>query len=294
MKVAIVCAAGIGDALLMQICAKALQTRGMETVTFSKHLPSLASWFPGFCFAPNPTEEILSSFDAIVLQYDNTPRAQKIRALNKSVYTFYGDYQSEKHGALRPGQDAVFDPKLCMAENIANAVSVVFPGSTKDLANGLVAPTTLIHRAYPRRIAIHPTSSASEKNWRKTSFLHLRDLLARAGWEPVFIVPPEEASAWNSPTLPTLADLAAFLYESGGFIGNDSGPGHLASNLGLSTLIIGPSQSHLTYWRPGWKKGEIVYPPQWVNQFKLSRVNWKYFVSVNQVFKIFNKLKLDL
>src|SRR5262249_36115775 len=110
------------------------------------------------------------------------------------------------------------------------------------------------------------------------------------GWDPCFIAPPEEAASWNAPSLSNLADLAAFLYESGGFIGNDSGPAHLASNVGLPTVAIGPSAKHLAFWRPGWRVGAIAHPPLWIGNTKLVIKNWKFFVSVNQVFKMFMKL----
>lgn len=292
MRIAIVCAAGIGDALLMQISAAALQKLGLETVTFTKHaLPS--AWFPTSSFATTPTEELLRSFDAILLQYDNTATAKEIRILRKPVFIFYGDHQIKKHGPLRPGMDTTFDPTRCMAQNIAEATARLFLTDPSSLNNGLVPPSEFQFRKYPKRVAIHPVSTSPEKNWRKEGFIQLRDRLQSEGWDPVFVVPPEDAISWDKkcPHLPTLADLAAFLYESGFFIGNDSGPGHLASNLGLPTLTIGSSKKHLDFWRPGWGMGKIAYPPRWVNYFKLTRKNWMNFVSVNKVFKIFNTLK---
>jgi heptosyltransferase-3 len=294
-RIAIICASGIGDALLMQISAAALQKLGYETVTYSKHLLQLTSWFPGFAFAEipihSPIESVLSSFDAVLLQNDNTPLAIRVRAMNLSIFTFFGDYHISKHGPLRPLMDTAFDPAICMAQNIALATARLFPGSERALNNGLTPPASLTFQKNPKRVVIHPTSTRAEKNWSKASFLQLANNLRIDGWEPVFIAPPEEADVWGSPKLSTLSDLAAFLYESGLFVGNDSGPGHLASNLGLKTLIIGPSKEHLTFWRPGWRVGEIAYPPRWVNKFKITRKKWKHFVSVNKVFKIFNKLK---
>ena len=293
MRIAIVCATGIGDALLMQISAAALQQLGHETVTFTKHaLPS--TWFPNFTFEKYTNEESLGSFDAVLLQYDNTDMAQEIRKLSKPVYIFYGDHKIHKHGPLRPGLDTTFDPTRSMAQNISDATARLFSITSSTLHNGLVPPAQLVFRKYPKRVAIHPVSTSCEKNWSKERFLQLRDKLKNEGWEPVFIAPPNEGAAWDSPLLPTLADLAAFLYESGFFIGNDSGPGHLASNVGLPTLTIGPSKKHLDFWRPGWGKGEIVYPPRWTTHFKLTRKNWINFVSVNKVFIIFNTLKYKL
>jgi ADP-heptose:LPS heptosyltransferase len=274
----------------MQISSAALQKLGHKTVTFTKHaLPS--SWFPTSLFAHSPTEESLRSFDAILLQYDNTETAKKIRNLRKPVFIFYGDHQIKKHGPLRPGMDTTFDPTRCMAQNIAEATARLFLTDPSSLNNGLIPPSELQFRKYPKRVAIHPISTSPEKNWKKEGFIQLKNKLQSEGWDPVFVVPPEEATSWDSPHLPTLADLAAFLYESGFFIGNDSGPGHLASNVGLPTLTIGPSKKHLDFWRPGWGNGKIVHPPRWVNYFKLTRKNWMNFVSVNKVFKIFNTLK---
>jgi len=291
MKIAVVCSAGIGDGLIMQIAAAHLQRLGHETVTFSNPLLSLASWFPQFQFEKHPAPETLEKrFDAILLQHDNTPRSKLIRALNKPVYTFYGSHLVSKHGPLRPSFDVVFDPQICMAENIRNGLQTLFPGIAPSLNNGLTPPAGLQFRRFPQRVAIHPTSSSKEKNWSKRSFLKLKERLEKEGWEPVFIAPPEEREAWNGPLFPALSDLAAFLYESGYLIGNDSGPGHLASNLGLATVIIGPSSKHLAFWRPGWERGALAYPPEWVEKTKITKSIWFKFITNSNVYKRFKEL----
>ena len=293
MKFAVVCASGIGDALLMLIASNHLQKLQVEVFTFSNHLTSLQEWFPHFQFHLQPPldqiEEIFAPFDAIVLQHDNTPKAKLIRNLRKPVYTLYGSHLTSKHGPLRPFLDVEFDASLCMAENIRRSSQTLFPAKA-SLENGITPLPHLIPHKFPKRIAIHPTSATPSKNWMKDSFLKLAQELAKAGWEPAFVVPPKEAKNWGGALFPTLSELAAFLYESAFFIGNDSGPGHLASNLNLHTLIIGPSQKHLTLWRPGWYPGSIAHPPNWVEQFKLTKENWRYFIPVNHIIKQFKKL----
>ena len=229
----------------------------------------------------------------MILQHDNSEIAKKIHALHSeklSIYTLYGTHLLSKHGPLRPGFDIIFDQTICMAENIAYAMQALFPEVEVDLANGLVPLKGLTRNRFPNRIAIHPTSSSVEKNWPKSSFLRLRDELSGMGWDPVFIVSPSEATEWNAPKLPTLSDLATFLYESGYLIGNDSGPGHLASNLGIPTVIIGQCKDHLTFWRPGWLRGELAHPPSWTGKTKLTKNNWKLFISLNRVIKQFKKI----
>ncbi len=289
MKFAIVCASGIGDGLLMQIAAFHLRRLGHDVVTFSNPLLSFANWFPGFEFRPQPEniEETFAPFDAIVLQHDNTIKAKKISSLAKEVHIFYGAHVPSKHGPLRPLLDVQFDRDVCMAENIRRGVETLFSGPTPTLENGLTPPSHLHFGKFEKRIAIHPTSTAEEKNWPKTSFLKLKDKLIKAGLDPIFIAPPEEAPLWNSPLFPTLSSLAEFLYESNCLIGNDSGPGHLASNLGLPTLIIGESLRHLALWRPGWRQGAIAHPPCWTEKTKFTRHNWKRFITVSRVYSQF-------
>jgi len=270
-KFAVVCAAGIGDALLMQIAARHLRDLGHETVTVSKHLKELSDWFPGFQFSDE-----LVDCDAMVLQHDNSTRAFEIHAGQKPVYTFFGSHVLSKHGPLRKKMDFVFDPSICMAENILAAMQELF-GIDGDLGNGLVAPKQFVKQ--PNRVVLHTGSASAEKNWPESSFFELQERLEADGWETVIL-----------PFFPNLSQLATFLYESAALIGNDSGPGHLASNLGLPTVIIGPNKEQLTFWRPGWRRGEIVYPPSWTTQFKLTRKYWKQFISVNHVYKVFNKI----
>ena len=293
MKFAVVCASGIGDALLMQIAAAHLRKIGHDVVTFSSHLGSLHEWFPGFQFSLQPQLEkidsLFSHFDAIVLQHDNTPKARRIRSLDKPVYTLYGAHLQSKHGPLRPDFDRCFDRSVCMAENIRLACQTLFPAVAATKENGLVPPKNLQWRRFPKRIAIHPTSSAPEKNWLETRFRSLSQKLTDQGYEPVFVVPPQEAADWNSPLFSSLGQLASFLYESGGFIGNDSGPGHLASNLGLPTLILGPSRAHLELWRPGWAPGSIAFPAA---EWKIIANNWQLFITVNHVMQRFKKLSI--
>lgn len=279
---AIVSAAGIGDALLMQICAHHLQKLGHPVTHFSNHLPQLQKWFPGFSFAPYSS---LESFDAILLQHDNSEKAKQICSLSKPVYALYGSHNPSKHGPFRSSFDFVFNRTLPMAENMRLACGRLFPGIEATIENGLKVPTNLTFSRYPKRVAIHPTSSSPDKNWLRSRFLKLREKLAQAGYDPVFI-----ASLEGVPLFPTLSELAAFLYESGLFIGNDSGPGHLASNLGLPTVTIGPSQEQLQLWRPAWGPNSLAFPPKFVEKTKLTRDNWRYFITVDQVIKHLTKL----
>jgi hypothetical protein len=87
--------------------------------------------------------------------------------------------------------------------------------------------------------------------------------------------------------------LAAFIFESGYHIGNDSMLGHLASNLNIPNLIIANDKRRMDLWRPGWRYGFIVLPPQWLPQFRPFRWkkdHWQHLISVKKVLTYFNHL----
>ncbi len=281
-SIAVVASAGIGDALLMQICAHRLREIGHQTTLFSDPIHSLSDWFPNARFAPRPTTDTLTSlntFDAILLQHDNSPLARQILQLPKPTYLIYGAHDPLKHPPLRPSLDFLCSKQICIAQNIQSACSALFHTPSKN-DNGITPLPHLIHRKFNTRVAIHTGSSSTKKNWLPSRFHKLQNKLIQLGFAPCLV-----------PTFPTLSELASFLYESAFFIGNDSGPGHLASNLNIPTITIGSSREQLTFWRPGWGPNRIVYPHPFFNKTKLTRENWKYFITTNQV--LINFLKLN-
>jgi ADP-heptose:LPS heptosyltransferase len=267
----------------MQILVAHLQRRGAIVTHCTSHLQEMRDWFPGVAWT---TELHPKQFDRVILQYDNTERARALRALRSNVHCLFGDYQSSKHGPLRPGLDYCFERELTMAENIRRASEALFGGPAL-LDNGLTPPPSLQRHRYSQRVILHPTSADPRKNWLPSRFHTLARRLQQEGWDPVFVTAPHEAACWGSPCFPTLAHTAAFLYESAALIGNDSGPGHLASNLGLPTVILGPSAAHLALWRPGWAPCVPIAPSL---TWKFVKRKWQYFISVDKVVQGFMKL----
>ena len=293
-KIAIVCAQGIGDALILSIASRHLQQQGHEVTTFSRHLPLFKNWLIQGSYEQAVSH--LDSFDTILLQHDNSEIARHIvglRKINVSVYIFYTNYRESKHGPLLKGFDFPFNENKTMVENTVAGLRELFGGTVLKF-NALQPPSGLFFRKYPKRIAIHPTSTSEEKNWPREKFLKLAKKLSKNGFEPVFTVAPHEQSSWpSSPKFPSLADLAAFLYESGGFIGNDSGPAHLASYLSIPALVISGQERRARLWRPGWGRTECIYGPRYLPNFKYFRLReekWKYFITTKGVINRFHNL----
>ena len=293
MRAAVLPAAGIGDALLMLIASHQLQLSGCQVTTFHSALPELSSWFPTHHFASPPPLEALSSFDRIIVENDNSPKMDQLRtAFREKLTIFYPTYSLQKHGPLSP-LDRAFSPTLSMAENIARSFS---PTTSKE--NGITPPKSLQHRLYPKRVILHPTSSQNQKNWLPERFLQLATQLKKIGYDPIFTLSPAERAQWlfleergfSMPKLPTLASLAALIYEAGSIIGNDSLVGHLASNLAIPALIIASDPKRMRLWRPDWRPAQLLFPPSYLPNWKglrLRDTQWQRWISVRSVLQAF-------
>ena len=270
-KLAIITADGLGDGLIMHIASHNLAKK-FSVTTFNDHLPGLGCWLKKYDLQKQGS---LDPFDAIILQHDNSDKAKQIKALKKPIYTIYGSHKESKHGPLSD-LDHVCDRTKSMGENIQEAIKKWFGAC--NLENGLTPPSHLIPHKYPKRIAIHPKSQDPRRNWPMKQFEKIANFLRKRGYDPVFI--EKETHLFAS-----LEELASFLYESGGFIGNDSGPGHLASCLGLKSLILGKNYNHLLLWKPAWNNPKIITPPKWISNFRWGRNHWKSFIPTTIVKK---------
>lgn len=103
---------------------------------------------------------------------------------------------------------------------------------------------------------LHPDAGAQEKCWPLERFAGLAGRLAGGAppVRPVFVLGPVEADRWavgqatelgaRFPVLqhPSLPSLAGLLAGAAAFVGNDSGPAHLAAAVGTPTLaLFGPT-----------------------------------------------------
>lgn len=274
-KVKILPCKGIGDALLMLIAAERLYSAGYEVTTIHPKLQELQSWFPHLKFG---SEWTFSDDEWIIVENDNSPRVNALKKEQRHrISVFYPTYLASKHGPLSP-LDRVFDASKPMAENIAASIASLLK-LEKSKENGITPPAHLTHRLHRQRVLIHHTSSLEDKNWLKEKFQEVAQGLKRRGYEPAFV-----------PEFSSLDDLAAYVYQSGYVIGNDSLVGHLASNLQIPTLIVADKEDRMKLWRPGWLEGSVVTLAPWIPSWKFFEKNWKYFISSGRVLRTFDEL----
>ena len=270
-KIAIRAAQGLGDALIMLLASETFRKRGFLVTTFTPQYNHLKPLFPDHHFLPyGPIDP---SYRRLIVQNDNTSLSF-VNTDRERLTFFYPTYDSKKHPPLAP-QDVVFNPLKTMVENVMEAVS------TQDKDNGLKLPPGLTFQKYPRRLIIHPTSADPSHIYPREAFLRLAKNLNKKGWDIHFIVAPHEKKEWETLPYPVHAlsfiDLSAFLYESGYLIGNESGPCHLASNVGLPTTMIGSCPKRLKLWKPGFTLGKILTPSPLIPNFKGCRLRSTYW-----------------
>ena len=115
-------------------------------------------------------------------------------------------------------------------------------------------------------VVIHLGSGSPAKCWPVANFHALANALQKRGWHTALLCGPVERerqlTVSNLPTLhpPDLRALAGLLSKAALFIGNDSGPGHIAAAVGTPTLtLFGPTDPLL--WAPRGKRSQVLQAP---------------------------------
>ena len=285
-NIGVVCANGIGDALLSMIITHNLTLSGHEVTTFSSHLCGLKRWFPGKKIEPFPVN---AGYDSVFSKFDRIIVAD--HAILKSHHDF-----GNKMLFLK---ESDFDRQKTMVDNLAATCRyrLNLPYCVKS--NGIVVPKNLTWKKHPKRVIIHPISTSLEKNWLPEKFYALCNRLLQHGYQPALCMSQDQQKGWSKivegtklllPFFPNLDELASYVYESGMMIGNDSGIGHIASCLDIPTISLFARKSYSHLWRPGWHPGSVVTPPNLLIGAKLKQKYWKYLLTVEQTWQHFKKM----
>ena len=121
-------------------------------------------------------------------------------------------------------------------------------------------------------VIVHPGSGAPRKCWPADRFLALIDRLRQAGRDVRVLLGEVELETWEPSTVNQFASAAQVLKPAGyvdlftelnraaAFVGNDTGPAHLAGIIGVPTVaLFGPSNP--THWRPLGPKVHVLHAP---------------------------------
>lgn len=123
---------------------------------------------------------------------------------------------------------------------------------------------------------MHPFASAPEKTWPAERFLSVAEhLRGQARLEPVFLCGPADDPGvfsrfgvyHNAP----LAEVKSLIAGAQVFIGNDSGPAHIAAAFGIpSVVLFGPSDA--ATWAPWRTEAQVLTHPESIGGIGVAEV----------------------
>ncbi len=304
---AVFCHNGLGDGVNCLVLSNILHLNGFQVDTYQNTLGSMQTWFPHLPVQPYPSLDqlprVLSSYDWYFVVHNDANEFVRQLILEgkrrfpdriKVIYLYPSpNIVNEPYYA-----DCLTDPTLSVAENLRRlAANVVHLPKTTE-SNGFIVPEGLVFRKFPKRIVVHPTSGKVSKNWPKEKYVKLALHLQRSGFQPIVVPGRADMSEWKNLGLeladfPTLDALARFIYESGYLVGNDSGLGHMASAMGIRTLIVCRRKAVAKLWAPSFTRGVVLTPSSWIPNIRGLRLrdkHWHKFISVNQARRAFESL----
>ncbi|HLY16637.1 MAG TPA: glycosyltransferase family 9 protein [Bryobacteraceae bacterium] len=144
------------------------------------------------------------------------------------------------------------------AEHLASAMFYLGVPRGEIPRAKLFATGAAIQPARPYAV-IHPIASAPDKTWHAAGFLEAARFL-KESLEPVFIAGPgEDLSAFSEYRTvigAPLSEIKSLLRGAALFLGNDSGPAHMAAAFGLPVVVLF-SASDPAIWGP-WRTPSAI------------------------------------
>lgn len=280
----------IGDSLVSMVIVENLRRAGRSVVVWGDHLHALRRWFPETDIRPLPAAKDLEASwrrHDLLLHFRPVDVRPGTRDVHDAVLVL--DDLPEHRGPLVD--------MVTLHEQVSRSV---FGVQDADRGTGLRRPTdgSIERDADPARIMIHPTASKPGRQWHAARFVEVARRLADRGWHPEFVTHPSEleATAWIEDaglvrfSTGDLDALATRLAGAAGFLGNDSGVGHLASCIGLPWVSLFIRRKVSIRWRPGWTPGEAIRPV-WPLVFKpLKERFWASAIPVGTVMSALDRV----
>ena len=269
----------LGDGLIAMIIAANLARAGFRVRVWHQQLATLNGWFPNFQVLPRDQASGFSSELGIHQRSDTLeggPKTTRVHVIGDSIPRTRG-HRAELYRHW-----------------IQDALGL--EQATLDLDSR--PPLGVEPGKHPNRIVLHPMSANLRRSWPAKRYLELGEALTRRGWTVTFVMHSSDEQQWldqSAARFPhraflNLADLASFFAESRLFVGNDSGPGHLASAMGIPTVTIAARESQARRWRPCWSPSALVVPTFFLPGARLQFATWHLFSPVRNAVDVVERL----
>lgn len=183
-------------------------------------------------------------------------------------------------GAAATGILIRLEPKAMHGsdQHIVAQWQAVLASHNLTIANPTLPPHGFPGPATPADVILHPGSGGRAKCWPLPNYLRLARDLAEDGNTVTFSFGPVEEDWWGTdgaaelerygPVLRDLPlpELCGLLASARCYLGNDSGPTHLAAALGVPVVaVFGPATSP-QQWRPLGERVTVLGHPEWPGQ----------------------------
>jgi heptosyltransferase III len=125
-----------------------------------------------------------------------------------------------------------------------------------------------------RYAVLHPFASGLDKQWPADRFCEVARYLKLWNINPLFLAGPgDDATPFNPHSVfrGTLEEAKRVVSQSIAFIGNDSGPAHMAAAFGLPCVVLF-GNSNPAIWGPWRTEAEVVSAPEGISNVSVSRV----------------------
>ena len=130
--------------------------------------------------------------------------------------------------------------------------------------------------AAPPYAVIHPMAAAADKTWPAERFAEVAAYLEKSfDLTQVFIGGPGEDLSlfqrWRTVTGAPLAEIKSLIASASLFIGNDSGPAHMAAAFGIPVVVVFGS-SDPAIWAPWRTQAEVLMGPGGIRSVSVRQV----------------------
>lgn len=200
------------------------------------------------------------------------PRAAGLLAGAHAVYTFLtpSSHWSANVAARQPAARVVSIEPRAPDDFNAHASDwllhqlrehAVERAATEQILRSIADRSVGFRRATGGEVVIHPGSGSPAKCWPIERFIKLAHQFRSAGHHVRFVIGEVERERWSAQQIDALSssselrtpstylELLGEISTAAVFIGNDSGPGHLAGIIGVPTVsIFGPTDP--ARWKP--------------------------------------------
>jgi ADP-heptose:LPS heptosyltransferase len=175
------------------------------------------------------------------------PRAQRTLGVNRTVHT---------------------------AEHLASAF-IALGAPIGEIPRSQLYTDGKVHFEIEGRYAVlHPFASSPEKTWPSERFCEVARYLKLWNIKPIFLAGPKDDAgpfAAHAVARGTLTEAKALMSKATVFIGNDSGPAHMAAAFSIPSIVMF-SSTNPAIWGPWRTEQEVIVAREGLHTVSVSRI----------------------